>query len=81
MEQCGGSKTLMWSIAGVRTVDIVGKVYGVSIVLCLAGTSLLEQMSNASEFIGRLRCLKIPESSAREPVRGSHRPPKRFSLL
>jgi hypothetical protein len=33
MQQCGGSKTLKWSIDSDRTVDIVGgRVYGVSIV-------------------------------------------------
>jgi hypothetical protein len=31
MQQCGGSKTLMRSIESVRAVDLVGRVYGVSI--------------------------------------------------
>jgi hypothetical protein len=63
MEQCGGSKILMWSIDSGWTVGIVGRVYGALIVQFSKngtypyGTPIFESSCSVKEMLQRHRGL------------------------
>lgn len=75
MQRCGGSKTLIWSIDTVGTLDIVGGgVYGVSIVqFSKNGTSPCGTLSILKISIGLKQCWDIEACMQHPHPRSSRR--------